>query len=664
MAGRSQLKLRLIAVLLTLLLPIGIGKSASPDSADLVALIRAAGMGKLATRDASVYQDDRSNCLTMTFHYTQGNPEVRVPSEEIGWVSDFSEYRALTFTLESTSVESIFIGFSDGGTSKDEVIEPLKGIRIRGVVPLERTARDRQPIAKVSPLGYKFWPDTLSVPAEVKEISFHMKYPTAPTQVMLCSLSLSKDVPANDMLDRHPVIDRYGQWISEKWEDKAYNDENLKEIWAKEDLREVKYPYCPLGGDPSRKLRSTGFFRTDKVDRRWALIDPHGHPFYSAGIDIVAVADTSFATDVTDRKYLFEELPPAGSAWLSPEKTVSFYAANLARRYGSDWQERGAQHMVERLQNWGFNTIGNWSNKELAAKSRMPYVLPLYGWTTKKTFPYPGLPDVFSEEFKENVDAAARKQCLAQKDDPNLIGWFLENEPAWAHDFDPQLWADAVLNDAGTSAMQTKLKDLLAAKPRDAENIKKQFLFDCVKEYLATIVGAVRKYDPNHLILGVRFAGHPGPQWIKLSSMFDVFSVNVYSESFAPDSKTMKEYSEGSGRPVIIGEFTAAASGRGLEGLFYGVHKVRDYGERGVAYRYFAECSVANPYVVGTHWFQLVDDAPTGRPGDVERLNYGFVNVIDLPYEDLVQAARETHRRLYELMFGKVQPVQRVPRMN
>ena len=43
-----------------------------------------------------------------------------------------------------------------------------------------------------------------------------------------------------------------------------------------------------LGGDPSRKLRSTGFFRTDKVDGRWALIDPHGHPFYSAGIDIVA----------------------------------------------------------------------------------------------------------------------------------------------------------------------------------------------------------------------------------------------------------------------------------------------------------------------------------------------------------------------------------------
>jgi hypothetical protein len=162
----------------------------------------------------------------------------------------------------------------------------------------------------------------------------------------------------------------------------------------------------------------------------------------------------------------------------------------------------------------------------------------------------------------------------------------------------------------------------------------------------------------------VRFAGRPAAQWIKLSAMFDVFSVNIYTDSFAPDPKTIAEYSEGSGRPVLIGEYTANASGRGLEGLFYGVHKVRDLAERGVAYRYFVENSAASPYVVGTHWFQLVDDLPTGRPGDVERLNYGFVNVLDMPYEDLVQAARETHQRLYQLMFGKVPAVQTKPRMN
>ena len=166
------------------------------------------------------------------------------------------------------------------------------------------------------------------------------------------------------------------------------------------------------------------------------------------------------------------------------------------------------------------------------------------------------------------------------------------------------------------------------------------------------------------MILGVRFAGRPLPNGSSSASMFDVFSVNIYSDTFAPDPVSIKEYAELSGRPVLIGEFTANASGRGLEGLFYGVHKVRDLAERGVAYRYFVENSAANPDIVGTHWFQLVDDLPTGRPDDVERLNYGFVNVIDMPYEDLVQAARETHIACIELMFGKVQPVQTKPSMN
>lgn len=81
-----------------------------------------------------------------------------------------------------------------------------------------------------------------------------------------------------------------------------------------------------------------------------------------------------------------------------------------------------------------------------------------------------------------------------------------------------------------------------------------------------------------------------------------------------------------------------------------------------MAYQYFVENSAAHPDIVGTHWFQLVDDLPTGR-NDGERLNYGFLNVIDLPYEPLVRAAREMHHRLYELIFGS-KPAQSLPKMN
>lgn len=609
----------------------------------------------------------------MTFQYLHGEPEVDIPLQQAGWPSGFSGYRGIALTLESTGIDPLFIGFhnaADKSTDKKEVvIEPLPGIRFLAVIPFDISgASEPQPQPKIAPLGYKIWPEKFSPPAAIKQISFRVKSPAALQKITLCSFELSHDLPQNNIIDRHPVIDRYGQWIAEKWPDKASDNDELKAIWEKEDLRPVKYPYCPLGGDPTHTLKATGFFHTGKIGERWVLVDPHGHSFYSAGIDIVGVADSSFGTDVADREFLYEQLPPPGPAWLPeiPGKLVSFYAANLMRRYGSEWEERGNRRMVQRLRNWGFNTIGNWSNRDFAPLSGMPYVLPLYGWETKKIFSEPyGLPDMFSDEFKQNVDEAARKQCLALTDDSNLIGWFLENEPDWPRDTPlKKSWADIVLDDPEPSATQNKLKELLAAHPAGAEQIKAGFLYDCVRQYLETIIAAVRKYDPNHLILGVRFAGKPAEQWIKLSSLFDVFSANIYTDTLAPDPAIIKEYSEKSGRPVIIGEFTAAAPGRGLQGLFYGVHKVRDQAERGVAYRYYVENSAASRYIIGTHWFQLVDDSPTGRPHDQERLNDGFVNGIDVPYQDLVEAARATHLRLYDLVFGRAKPYDQRPQVN
>ena len=176
------------------------------------------------------------------------------------------------------------------------------------------------------------------------------------------------------------------------------------------------------------------------------------------------------------------------------------------------------------------------------------------------------------------------------------------------------------------------------------------------------ITAAVHRHDPNHLVLGIRFAENPNNRWIEMSRMFDVFSVNIYSREFMPHPDTIRRFAEVSGKPVLIGEFTACTPGRGMQGLFYWGHKVRDYAERGKAYRYYVENSAANAGIIGVHWFQMVDDLPTGRPSDEERLNYGFLNVIDLPYPDLVGAAQHAHGRVYDLKYGKAKPYDEKPR--
>ncbi len=595
--------------------------------------------------------------LSFTFRRGQAEPEFRIPVSQLAWPTDWRSWKALRFEFRASSLEAFSVGFSDGSKLKSMILEPLPGLRIRAVIPFDAFYQTRQMIPQ-NPLGYKAWPQRLFTFERVEEIVFRMKQPAADSDLSISNLALSSTLEPDAILDPKPLIDRFGQWIPEEWPGKAHSAEELRRLWDADQPAPPAFSYCPLGGDPARRQRATGFFRTAQIDGRWYLIDPHGHPFFSAGMDLVNLTQGSFATRVTGREPLFQQLPPSGPAWLAPGKDVSFHLANVMERFGPDWRKAWPESIVKRLKSWGFNTIANWSDKQLATASGMPYVLPLSGWTTRRTFPFPwDFPDVFSEEFERNVDASARTQCAALKNDPNLIGWFLGNEPHWAREFGSlKPWADMLLEDPEDSATKRELQRLLAAEPARAAAIKRDFVYTCGRRYFETIARAIRRHDPNHLVLGIRFAGTPDDEWVRMSSLFDVFSINIYAEQYAPDAKKLDHYTHISGRPILIGEFTACAPGRGLQGLFYWVHKVKDQAERGRAYRYYVENAAAHPAMIGTHWFQLVDDLPTGRPSDQERLNYGFLNVLDLPYAELVNGARETHRRLYQVKAGNTAP--------
>jgi hypothetical protein len=632
---------------------------------NLLAQLSPTDVPKFETRNASAYFDPGTKALTLTFRYSAGEPEVRIPTRALGWPTDWTSFQSVQYTFQTTSVEAVSIGFSNGTATKAFITEPLSSIRIYGVIPFEAFVQTRT-MTPLLPLGYKVWPQRLFTFERVEAIVFRMRFPNQPAQLTLYNFTLRDDTPADDILDRRPVIDRFGQWIPENWAGKAHDEAQLRALWERDRLEPARYPFCAMGGDRTRTLPNSGFFRVERREGRWVFVDPHGHPFYSAGMDLVGYKQGSFATDVSRREFLFEELPPGGPAWLNPGRQVSFYVSNVMKRFGEGWPKKWQDHILGRLRNWGFNTVANWSDYDVATTSGMPYVLPLSGWTTKKTFPFPwDFPDVFSREFENNVDAAAKRQVAPLRDDPNLIGWFIGNEPRWARDFGSLVsWPDMLLADSEPSATKSKLQELLRSHPGRTQDVKDEFLYTAARRYFEVITAAVRRHDPNHLVLGIRFAGEPANRWVEMSRLFDVFSINIYSRQFKPDPERVQRYSEISGKPVLIGEFTACAPGRGMQGLFYWGHKVASHEERGNAYRYYVESAAASPYIIGTHWFQMVDDLPTGRPSDLERLNYGFINVVDLPYTDLVRAARETHRRLYDLKFGRAKPYAAAPRYN
>jgi hypothetical protein len=166
------------------------------------------------------------------------------------------------------------------------------------------------------------------------------------------------------------------------------------------------------------------------IDGKWWLVDPDGHLFFSTGINIINTISPSNRTPIQGRTAIYKQLPPeellpAISIDASPE--VSFYLWNVVRRLGQPLTQPWIDLTIRRMQAWGLNTIGNLSAPELNDARRLPYTLRLRekNWETQVT--YLEFPDVYSEEFVRSTDVAAAQQCAPRKDDPYLIGYFINN---------------------------------------------------------------------------------------------------------------------------------------------------------------------------------------------------------------------------------------------
>jgi hypothetical protein len=262
------------------------------------------------------------------------------------------------------------------------------------------------------------------------------------------------------------------------------------------------------------------------------------------------------------------------------------------------------------------------------------------------------MPDVFSDEFGKIVDKAAAEQCGPRKNDPYLLGYFVANEPPWPGR--ESLVVDIIL-ERPPSAIQREARAFLAAG--DTPERRKEFVYRAFDKYLAVINAAIRRHDPNHLNLGLRFGGEvPPPEMLRASKAFDVYSMNVYSTSVNPT--VMEEIYRATGLPIIVGEFHFGVPGRGLAP---GLVQVKDQAERGVAYRYYVEQAAAFPAFIGSSWFQWIDQPSTGRM-DGENYNIGLVDVTDRPYPELIEAMKATHRRLQAVHAGKTAPFDTGPK--
>ena len=569
--------------------------------------------------------------------------------------SDWSPFNFLVLELRLSSPQRFELRVHNATGVRSVRLSPAAGAWVRGVVPLAfltQPPRQGNDLASVhNKMRAMMWINLTGTPGPldaVREIGVALPNPVGEVALEIKSMRLAKDDPGDLLLDERPLVDEFGQWIYDEWPGKAKSLDQLKASWADEDksLGSGDFDYCRFGGYQSTKAKATGFFRVEKIDGRWWFVDPDGHLFWSVGSDSIGANVT---TPVQGREPLFAALPPAeilGGRGGGGRAGANFYAWNLVRRFGPDWSAPWIDTTLRRMAAWGFNTIGNWSDVRLGNAHRTPYVVTSRGWGIESG-PM-GIADVYAPDFAANIDRAAAQQCDPRKDDPFLLGYFLGNEPPWPGR--ESVAVDAILAGQPTP-LQSAAKKFLESG--DSPERRQEFMIQTYRKFVEMVTAAVRKHDPNHLSLGLRFGSSAPPEIVKASTIFDVYSLNSYA--YAVNQREIDKVKELIDRPIMIGEFHFGVPARGMPP---GLRQTANQEERGVAYRYYVEHAAADSAIVGAHWFEWVDEPSTGR-FDGENYNIGMLDVTDRPYPELVAAARTTHRRLMRVHSGKEPPVDR-----
>lgn len=556
-------------------------------------------------------QSPSADAIRVEFDGTQSEHEWALEELNPSLPSDWSDYEFLVMEMRASSPQRFFLSFRSGDLVQARRIHPLANAWIRTAVPLRyyrepnRAGHDMASVGKVP--RNSFWVGTggeYGPLDSVEAIGVRMDYPFGKPTLEIRSVQLAKEDPGSEVLEPKPLVDEFGQWIPSDWPRKIRNLEQLQQEWAEEDesLGPGDFNYGKYGGYKNTQAEATGFFRVEQVDGKWWFVDPEGHLFFSTCS--TGMRGGGSLSRTAGRESYYAALPP--SDLVTPRqgrpRQPGFYAWNLSRRFGPEFETKYTDLAIRRLEDWGLNTIGNWSDSALWDTHQKPYIVYLSGWGMRGGFL--GMPDVYSAEWPALVDKAAAEQCAPRKDDPYLVGYFIGNEPPWPGK--ESLVVDIIL-DGKPSAIQEEAKKFLA--DGDTPERRKAFVYKAFERFVEVINAAVDRHDPNHLNLGLRFGGHAPPEeMLRTSKSFDVYSMNSYR--FNLDPEVIEKIYEVTGLPIIIGEFHFGVPENGLAA---GLVQVSSQEERGVAYRYYVEQAAALPALIGTSWFQWVDQSVTGR---------------------------------------------------
>ena len=714
-----KVKRRLQAgVLLSALLGYGSAAVAS-EPQELFNFVRPLDAVQVTTQDAELPNrigepTPQGEVLRRVTFYPAAQPSLRLTPQSGSW--DWSQQTLVSLRVQNAMdwalTLDVQIESSDGQRLNTRIALPA-GPAQTLLIPLQAASPRDQGMRAGVPMPWThkgqrlLLADTVSGALDVSKVSavtLSMPEPKAAQHILISQFGVTGEQLSAAAYAS--IVDRYGQYARADWPGKVKTDEQLQQAvtqeqkqlhgWLAERPAQDKFSGW-TGGMP---FEANGFFRTEKRDGRWFLVTPEGHPFYSLGVNAVTAQQS--ATYVEGREAMFTDLPQPGDALatyfgqsdsrsdtganqgrtFASGRWFDFYKANVQRSYGQADPAAWRILSQDRLQAWGFNTLGNWSEPAFGGDTRMPFSIPLsiqgdYATISTGVDWWGAMPDPFDPRFAMATERAVAIASRDHRDNPWLLGYFADNELAWAGPADDpngryalayatlRLSTDVPAKRAFLKLLRDKYRNqnglsrawgielpawelmedpgfqapLPSAEFPAIEKDMQAFLRLYAETYFKTIADSLDWHAPNHLLLGGRFASSIPEAVNACASFCDVLSFNFYTREpqHGYDFAALRQLD----KPLMITEFHFGSRDRGP--FWGGVAEVYKEEERGPAYAHFLAKALEEPQIVGVHWFQYLDQPVTGRLLDGENGHLGLVGITDRPWDSFVKAVRKAN---------------------
>lgn len=431
----------------------------------------------------------------------------------------------------------------------------------------------------------------------------------------------------------------------------------------------------PWGGrldydEPTAVRGTEGYFRVGKAGGRWYFLDPDGGAVILHGTQHVHpyhMDDTPTAEHEAGYKARFG----SDAAW-------SLQTGQLLASYGINYISYGAKRIARFPDEIRDNLLapdcaapGCITGRRKIAYGENLYLLRTFMWdmttklgyeTTFDTGKYNRLALVFEPRFEEYVEQLAREKCADFVGDEHFVGYYLDNElpfVAYENSSDTQgvelkhfLSLPDTYSGARQFARDFMTREGIASESEITAAHRERFRAEVADRYYRITTEAVRKADPQHLILGSRLH-----DWSKYTQGIveacarycDAVSINYYSR-WQPEPAYMADLAVWCGeRPFIVSEFYVKADDAAYKGRPYvntdgGGWLVRTQRNRGEFYQNFCLRLLETRCCAGWMHFEYCDGYTSGRG-----TNKGLVSVEYQPYTEYLSMMKTLHDNLYAL---------------